>query len=253
METKTTLICATLICLMNILLGIYAGRRGILGFFRFDFNSFLMGGLVIVTSMIIQYAQTQYGFIAQRKHILISLAFLVFGIVIGRISRGGEFLPESDNEGLASNRLMSWEELKPALARFTEKKIYIGYQLEVDGPYKIAQLVSESLQTIDLNSTYSGKYDNSWMRTKDLSDSDIVAWIYGQGVNSVGQPTFLVCEVLHPKSGMNVNTKIYDPRKATLQTMSAIYMLLERAEKADSVTVQVPQDGTFDKIKSLSL
>ncbi len=140
--------------------------------------------------------------------------------------------------GLAGRRsgresVIPWEELESALSRHAGKKVHLAYQLRVDGPNTAARLISQTLDRLGLEINQSGAESDPWEDSKNLPDTDIVVWIYGQGVDRAGNPATLCYTVLHPKSGIKLTDTVFDLRKTTASIMTSIYRCLEEAGKDD--------------------
>jgi hypothetical protein len=76
--------CIAYICAMNLLIGLYIGRRGAKWFIGYGAGAILICIFCFGGMIFLRYAQNSYGFHATPKDIAISLAFGVVGFVVGR-------------------------------------------------------------------------------------------------------------------------------------------------------------------------
>jgi hypothetical protein len=87
METNIVFLAVAYICLLNVCIGLYLGLLGADGFARPRPVALLIMLLGMGAPLLLLYAQKNYGFKAQPKHIATSLVFLAIAYIAGRAFR----------------------------------------------------------------------------------------------------------------------------------------------------------------------
>jgi len=84
MDTNIVFICVTYICFLNICIGLYFGLLGSDAFARPRPAGLLIMLLGMGAPLLMLYAQKNYGFKAEPKHIMTCVVFLAIAYIAGR-------------------------------------------------------------------------------------------------------------------------------------------------------------------------
>lgn len=87
MESNIALVSVAYICFLNVCIGLYTGHFGLDGFARPRPIGLFIMFLGMIAAWLLLYAQQTYGFIAQPKHIGVSVGFFAIGFFVGRCWR----------------------------------------------------------------------------------------------------------------------------------------------------------------------
>ena len=84
MESNIAIVSVAYICFLNVCIGLYIGHFGLDGFARPRPIGLLIMLLGMIAGWLLLYMQKKYGFVAQPKHIGVSVVFFAIGFFVGR-------------------------------------------------------------------------------------------------------------------------------------------------------------------------
>lgn len=83
MESNIALVFMVYILFLNVCIGLYVGHFGLDGFTKPHPTGLLIMFLGLIAGWLLLFAQKKYGFVAQPKHIGVSVVFLAIGFFVG--------------------------------------------------------------------------------------------------------------------------------------------------------------------------
>jgi hypothetical protein len=86
--SSVVIACIASICVLNLSIGAYIGRRGSRWFVGVGPGALLLMFLGVGVIYLLRYAQDSYGYHATLKHIVFTLTFALVGYIGGRVLRG---------------------------------------------------------------------------------------------------------------------------------------------------------------------